>query len=137
MDHVVWSIVKKNHAFVCKNKHDNAQFSREKGNLVNRHQRKFSGFRSKAVGVEYKNGKVVLHKKRKPSQSVSGQWASRVLGRHNANHTNKAAVAIKAETSELPVSYRKDLTNLAVARYHKLHKLQTAEKAAAAAAASS
>jgi len=123
-DALVWQLVKKHSAFLHKQK--GIELTKEPGNLTGRNCFRFSGLaHAHALDVSLgKDGAVYFSKKRHTAgRHPAKTWAKYKLTQHQRNGTNKAAHAIKSQSSgQFPVAYRGDLAKLAVAKYHKLFR---------------
>lgn len=111
-DQLVWQLVKKNHSFLVKR--DGVQFSREPCNLTNTNSYKFSGLRSKAVGLSETADKKVAFTIRTPK-------AASKPARNNQQHKLSRSMRRATKAVEYQTATRADLRKAAQARLAALN----------------
>ncbi|KAI9637798.1 60s ribosomal protein [Dioszegia hungarica] len=118
-----WLLLRKNNSFIVKGGHGPA-FSREKGNLLNRHSHKYSGL-TNAQGISMhptKEGSILITKIKKDVSPHQVASARVPVTLRRGTTARRAAKIAAAETAGK--GYRSDLRQAAVARASALVRAQ-------------
>mmetsp|Transcript_29857 Transcript_29857/g.97705 ORF Transcript_29857/g.97705 Transcript_29857/m.97705 type:complete len:124 (+) Transcript_29857:52-423(+) len=110
-DQLVWQLVKKNHCFLVKR--NGVQFSREPCNLTNANSYKYSGLRTKAVGLSEEDKKVVF--------TIRTPKAASTPAKNNRQHKLSRSMRRATKAVEFQTATRADLRKAAQARLAALN----------------
>ena len=131
---LIWELVKGNNRFLVKR--DGVTFSKEKGNLMARNSRQFSGLaNSRVVHIGSRKTKtkkgvvsqVGLELKRDRSARKPSNFSSCSLRKHIIKGNCVGAATVRRVVEKQ--GYRPDLARFAVARYHRMRQLLNTKRA--------
>ncbi|KAI8873653.1 ribosomal protein L28e [Ramicandelaber brevisporus] len=121
---LVWSIVRKQNAFLVKR--DFTEFSREKGNLLNRNTRKHTGLaneRTIHIGAQ-KRGRITLTVQKTKEGSAPATQPAAHFVKTSLKGNSTRQLARKVVNATVRSGYRADLKSAALGRLSALVRSQ-------------